>query len=281
MYSAKTPLWIFLVAGTLRLLPAIIALWLGAKFIDRRRMKDYGLHLNKNWWIDLVFGMGLGTFLISLIFVIELGLGWVSISGTAHVHNSHNPFIVPFLVFFLYIICQAAFEELLARGYLFRNFAEGLNFKKIGVRRAAWLSWIVISLLFGLAHLGNPDATVISTLNLIMIGLTLGAGVLLTGELAIPIGLHLSWNFAQGNIFGFPVSGLSYPSEIASLVRIEQNGPKLWTGGKFGPEAGLLGIAANLIGLLLIILWTRSEKKETACCGDRTEILTGSNHEEK
>ena len=83
----------------------------------------------------------------------------------------------------------------------------------------------------------------------------MGAGLILTGELAIPIGLHIFWNFFQGNIFGFPVSGVSYPAEIVSLIKINQSGPEMWTGGGFGPEAGLLGLFANLLGLLLIFGW--------------------------
>jgi hypothetical protein len=80
-------------------------------------------------------------------------------------------------------------------------------------------------------------------------------GVLLTGELAIPIGVHITWNFFQGNVFGFPVSGSDF--SIATFISIEQGGPGLWTGGVFGPEAGLLGLAAILLGGALTIVWVR------------------------
>jgi hypothetical protein len=77
----------------------------------------------------------------------------------------------------------------------------------------------------------------------------------LTGRLAIPIGLHITWNFFQGNVFGFPVSGLEPVG--ATVLSIEQGGPLLFTGGVFGPEAGLIGIAAVLAGSLLTALWVR------------------------
>ncbi len=72
---------------------------------------------------------------------------------------------------------------------------------------------------------------------------------MLTGELAIPIGIHITWNFFQGNVFGFPVSGTNAG---ATLVAIKQSGPDIFTGGAFGPEAGLIGIAAVFLGSVLI-----------------------------
>src|ERR671910_797472 len=113
-------------------------------------------------------------------------------------------------------LCVGISEEMLSRGYQITNLAEGLNFA----------------------------------------GLLLGSGYVLTGRLAIPIGLHITWNFFQGNVFGFPVSGLEPVG--ATVLSIEQGGPLLFTGGVFGPEAGLIGIAAVLAGSLLTALWVRA-----------------------
>ncbi len=88
-------------------------------------------------------------------------------------------------------------------------------------------------------------------------GLFLGVGFVLTGELAIPIGLHITWNFFQGNIFGFPVSG---SNSGTSLISISQGGPDLLTGGAFGPEAGLIGILTMILGTLLTILYIRQTR---------------------
>ena len=91
--------------------------------------------------------------------------------------------------------------------------------------------------------------------NLMVAGLFLGLGLVLTGRLGLPIGLHISWNFFQGNVFGFPVSGNDYAA--ATFLAIRQGGPDLWTGGAFGPEAGLIGIGAILLGCGLTVLWVR------------------------
>src|SRR5215207_2351265 len=74
------------------------------------------------------------------------------------------------------------------------------------------------------------------------------------GELAIPIGLHITWNFFQGAIYGFPVSGFGAFSP--TLLTTEQGGPDLWTGGSFGPEGGLLVPSIMLLGMSLVALWT-------------------------
>ena len=71
----------------------------------------------------------------------------------------------------------------------------------------------------------------------------------------ISIGLHITWNFFQRNLFGFPVSGVE--SFQTTFIATDQSGPQLWTGGAFGPEAGLLTPVATLVGVLLIILWVR------------------------
>jgi uncharacterized protein len=75
-----------------------------------------------------------------------------------------------------------------------------------------------------------------------------------TGELALSIGLHIAWNFFQGYVFGFAVSG-ARPG--GSLIGIQQGGPVPWTGGPWGPEGGLLGLLVLLAGSLLILGWVR------------------------
>jgi len=86
-------------------------------------------------------------------------------------------------------------------------------------------------------------------------GVFLAPGYVLSGELAIPLGLHLSWNYAQGVLFGFPVSGVGLG---VAVVRTRETGPDLVTGGRFGPEAGLLGVVAILVGIAAIAWWVRA-----------------------
>jgi hypothetical protein len=103
----------------------------------------------------------------------------------------------------------------------------------------------------------------LGTLSIMLGGLLLSLPYLLTGELAIPIGLHLTWNLFQGTVYGFPVSG-NVPTR--RLLDVQQGGPDLWTGGAFGPEAGLLADLWILIGCGLILLWVKWRRKRLTLC---------------
>jgi membrane protease YdiL (CAAX protease family) len=193
-----------------------------------------------------------------LIFLVELAAGWVTISGAFFSGMEGGSFIPAICISLVLFLCVGFSEEMWTRGYLLRNLAEGFNINFIGPRSALLLAYLVSSSFFGLLHASNPNATVLSTFLLGFAGLFLGLGFLLTGELAIPIGIHIAWNFFEGNVFGFAVSGTTPPGVF---MQINQTGPTLWTGGAFGPEAGLIGLAALILGSLAIYLWVKANQK--------------------
>ena len=238
------------------LIAAVVSLWLAGRFFDRRPFSGFGLRFDRVWWLEFCFGLALGALLMTAIFFVELAAGWITVTGTFETVGNGRPFALAILLPLVVFVCVGFYEELLSRGYQLQNMAEGLNFPSVGPRGALLLAWVLSSALFGLLHVANPNASLISTLSITFAGLLLGTGYVLTGRLAIPIGLHITWNFFQGNVFGFPVSGLEPLS--ATFVPIEQDGPSLFTGGAFGPEAGLLDPAATIVGSLLIWLWVRS-----------------------
>ncbi|MFW6115654.1 MAG: CPBP family intramembrane glutamic endopeptidase [Chloroflexota bacterium] len=232
-----------------------LSVWFSGRFLDRRPFASFGFNLTRDWWIDLGFGLFQGAALMLVVFLVQLAAGWITITdtfSTRQVGARFLPALLPPLITFLAV---GYHEELFSRGYQLQNLAEGLNWRVVGPRGAILISTALTSVLFGLLHAANPNATLVSTLYLIIAGFHLAAGYVLTGELAIPIGQHITWNFFQGNVFGFPVSGSDFTS--ATFIRIEQGGPDLWTGGAFGPEAGFLGLAAMLFGTLLTVLWVR------------------------
>ncbi len=238
------------------LVAAVVGVWLAGRLFDRRPFFSFGLRLDWVWWLEFCFGLALGALLMTAIFFVELAAGWVTVTGTFETVGNGSPFALAILLPLVVFVCVGFYEELLSRGYQLQNTAEGFNFPSLGPRGAILLAWLLSSALFGLLHFANPNASLISTLSITFAGLLLGTGYVLTGRLAIPIGLHITWNFFQGNVFGFPVSGLEPLG--ATFVSIEQGGPSLFTGGAFGPEAGLLDPIATIVGSLLIWLWVRS-----------------------
>ena len=230
----------------------VASVLLSGKFLDHRPFRDFGFHFNKLWWLDLVFGLFLGMILMCGIFIIELALGWIHLSGSFVVSSPGISFLQGLIQSILLFVCVGIYEELYSRGYQLHNLAEGFNLPIIKPWLALILAYLASSAIFGGLHAGNPHATILSTFNLTIAGLFLGLGYILTGELAISIGLHITWNFFQGVIFGFPISGTT---PIVSLVSIVQSGPDIWTGGSFGPEAGVLSLIAIAVGSCLTILW--------------------------
>ena len=177
------------------------------------------------------------------IFVLMLGIGWLTIEGFAWEFDPVNVIITNVITFLIMFIFVGWNEELLSRGYHLQTIASGLN-----------LFWgvVISSAVFGLLHLGNPNATWVSAAGIFFAGVFLAFGYVRTKQLWLPIGLHIGWNFFEGVGFGFPVSGL----DIYALTRITVHGPELWTGGAFGPEAGLIVLPALILGAFLIYLYT-------------------------
>ena len=254
------------------LVAAVISVWLAARFFDRRPLSGLGLRLDRNWWLDLGFGLSLGALLMTAIFLVELSAGWVTVTGTFEAVGG-GPFFPAVLAPLVIFLLVGFYEELIYRGYQLKNLAEGLNYPGLGgPKGAVVLAFAISSSIFGLGHFLNPNATIVSTMNIAFAGLVLGLGYVLTGQLAIGIGFHITWNFFQNTVFGFPVSGIEPIG--ATFISIEQGGPRVFTGDIFGPEAGLIGVFALLVGGLLIALWVSVRSGKIAVETSLTEPPT-------
>lgn len=127
-------------------------------------------------------------------------------------------------------IQAALIEETLVRAILFR-----LLWRAFGPLAA----FIVSAAVFGVSHIFNPGATVVSVLCIALeAGIMLGALYALTGRLWVSIGVHAAWNFTQGYVFGAAVSGGEAGPALAHSVA-RSGASVLLTGGSFGPEASL------------------------------------------
>lgn len=244
---------------------AVLAVWFAGRLLDRRPFADFGFHFDRRWWLDFAFGFVLGALIMSAIFLTELAAGWITVTGLFVTQSGSMPFATAILVPLGLFIFVGLEEELLLRGYVLHNLAEGLSFRPFSGGGAVAVALVLSSIVFGFLHILNPNVTFLSLVNLVLAGLLLGLGYILTGELAIPIGLHISWNFFQGGIFGFPVSG--NPPSAGQLVRIDQGGPEVFTGGAFGPEGGLLVTILSCLAAAIVLLWVRYTRGEVRLAG--------------
>ncbi len=137
--------------------------------------------------------------------------------------------------FFMFLVVGVG-EEMVFRGVLFRWIDEKWGFVP---------ALVVSALVFGLVHITNDNATWWSSLAIaIEAGLLLGTAYKWSGTLWLPIGIHWSWNFSQGNVFGFEVSG----NEAGpSLIHAQVEGPEWITGGAFGAEASVVAVVVGVL----------------------------------
>jgi membrane protease YdiL (CAAX protease family) len=183
--------------------------------------------------------------MIGLIYLLEWVFGWLVVESFAWQVESWGNLAVSILVMVALFSLVGWQEELLSRGYWLQNLSDGLN-KSLGV--------LLSSAIFALAHVFNPNLSWQAFLGLFLSGLFLAYGYVRTKQLWLPIGLHIGWNFFEGTVFGFPVSGQYY----YQLVRQTVIGPDIITGGAFGPEGGLLLLPALLIGAIGVYGYTRN-----------------------
>lgn len=221
------------------------SIFLARTWLDKRSFSGLGLQLSPRALLDVLAGIAFCVPMMGLIFAIELGLGWTHFDGMAW-NSDPMPVVLGGLASNLFLFLLVGWnEELFSRGYQLQTLESGLN--------TFWAVLISASV-FGLLHLGNPGASWTSTLGILLAGIFLALPYIWTRQLWISIGLHIGWNFCEGTIFGFPVSGL----DTFRLVHHTVNGPVIWTGGGFGPEAGLLVIPGLMLGTLLVYMYARS-----------------------
>jgi len=227
------------------------SVYVARRWLDKKSFESLGLKLDRQTWIDILAGIGITFVQMGFIYILMLGLGWLTFAGFAWQFDPVSVVLKNTLLFFVVFIFVGWNEELLSRGYHLQTIASGIN-----------LFWgvIISSAVFGLLHLGNPNATWVSAAGIFFAGIFLAYGYICTKQLWLPIGLHIGWNFCEGVVFGFPVSGL----DIYALLRIKVNGPVIWTGGAFGPEAGLIVLPSLVVGVGLIYWFTKTRKSENS-----------------
>ena len=248
LYQNPSEDMLFLIDKIVGIFAITGSVFLSRRIFDRRSITSLGLQLKPRLLLDILAGFLIAGVMMGLIYLLEWSLGWLKFESFIWQVKPASQAALEILCWLLLFAAVGWQEELLARGYWLQNLADGLN-----------LFWGVLfsSVLFSLGHLMNPNVSWTAVLGLVLAGLFLAYGYLRTRQLWLPIGLHIGWNFFEGTIFGFQVSGLT---DMPGLIRQTVQGPELVTGGLFGPEAGLVVLPAMALGMLLIYGYTRSRK---------------------
>ena len=236
------------VAGAIGITGATL---IARRFFDLRTFRSLGFDTDGHSLPDLLIGFLIPAAQMALVYAIEVALGWTHWEGWAWETSQTSAVAGGLLLSLVVFILVGYQEELLSRGYQLQNLIDGS-----GLRWALFLS----SVIFALLHLFNPGAGPEAVVGLIFAGYFLAFGWLRTGRLWLSIGLHIGWNFFEGTIFGFQVSGL----DLFTLMRHSVTGPAWATGGSFGPEAGAVMVPAYALGVGLILAYTHRRHRRVA-----------------
>lgn len=195
-----------------------------------------------------ISSIGNGLFIgFSYFIIVTLTM---SLCGYYHIKSIQFDWekqLFSFTLFFL----VAVSEEIFFRGILFRMINRRWNI---------WAALVISALIFGGLHIFNDNATLWSSIAIaIEAGSLLGAAYAYSKNIWLPIGIHWIWNYTQGNILGFPVSG---EDNVTSIITPEISGPQWLTGGSFGAEASVI---SAVIGLLISLWFIRKTIQQGHC----------------
>lgn len=230
-FQGSTDVTILMIGSCIQMLSTLLTTWIFCKYIEKISLKMVGLTW-KHKLKDFISGGILGIVLISLGSGILISLGLISIQS----FTFNALLLLKSLILFMAV---AVNEEVMARGNILRTLMESM-----GKYWALLVSAVIFSLLHGL----NPGITFIGFTNIFLAGILLGIYYIHTKNLWFPIGLHLTWNYFQGPVWGYSVSG----EEIRGLVTQKLLGIDLLTGGKFGFEASLICTIIMVVAILAI-----------------------------
>jgi membrane protease YdiL (CAAX protease family) len=217
----------------LQLLVTITVIATFRRFVDKGSFISLGLEL-AHFKLDFVKGLFWGAGLIFCGFTTLYVLDFTSVASLDF--NGIN-----WLAYLFLFLIVAFNEEILIRGYVLTNLMDSMN---------KYTALATSAVIFLLMHLSNDNLSLIPLVNLFLAGIMLGIYTIHKGNLWFPIGMHFSWNFFQGPILGFSVSGL----KVDSVISQEFNGSTLMTGGDFGFEGSLLLTIMMLVSISILQL---------------------------
>lgn len=194
------------------------------RFIERRPVVEFRL---PGAVPELGAGIVIGLLLFSAVVAVIASFGGYRVVDTRDVSV-----LLPVLGI---SIASGFSEEIIFRGWFFRLVEQWLG---------TWIALMLSAALFGALHLVNPHATLLAGAAIALeAGIMLAAIYLITRRLWAAIGVHAAWNFAQGGIYGVPVSGGAMDGVLVPRI----SGSVLLTGGRFGAEASLPALAVAIV----------------------------------
>lgn len=227
----------------------ILLVWLWVRLYEKRPFSSLGFERKRALWL---YGRGLLIGLLTFLGTIGLmaPLGYLAPEAGDPAKSGLAALGSVLLILVPGWLIQGAAEEVLTRGWML---------PVLGTRYHPWVGILLSSLFFAVMHALNPNLSVLAMVNLALYGLFATLYALREQSLWGICAFHSAWNWAQGNLFGFQVSGQD--SSVGTLFNLMETGPDWFTGGAFGPEGGLVTTIVLALSSALILLWPKSAEE--------------------
>jgi|GEM_PF-1183389 len=229
---------------TLLLATLTVAIVLGARLLDRRPVAEYGLDFDREWGRSFLVGGGIATAANAGTCIVALAAGWATVDGVTRGAGPLS-FLPAVLLVFGYIAVAASWEEFIFRGAMLQNLSEGAD-GYLPRWLAVALALLASTTVFAFMHSGkvaHPSQAGYYA----VAGLVLGGVYVLSGDLALPVGFHVFYNFTMSAVFGLGAS-----QGTPELLALSVTGPAFWIG-----EEGVARVVFAVVGGVLLVAYVR------------------------
>ncbi|MGL5086616.1 MAG: lysostaphin resistance A-like protein [Clostridium sp.] len=240
-------------ATTIQNICFIAASILTWKIFEKKKIRFMGLTNIKNSYKELGVGLALGAITITIVAIVLI------LTGSVKLENSiTSPMFTSDLIMGLVLFIAVGFgEEIFGRGYCMSVLKQTRN---------KWVILIVSSIIFSAMHMSNDGVGVLPLVNIFLVGIVFGYMYMKSSNIWMPIGFHITWNYFQGYVWGFQVSG----HEVNGMYKLESVSESILNGGSFGPEGGLV-VTFILALTFAFVAWYYKDKSIDDFLKDKVE----------
>ena len=223
---------IAIILQNLALIASSMIIW---KAFEKKRITFMGLTNLKEGYKELGVGLLLGAVTITIVGVVLLLIGEVRLVNSLSKPNISYELFSGLIAF----IAVGFGEEIFGRAYCMSVLKQARN---------KYIILGVSAVIFAAMHLGNSGISLLALINLFLVGILFGYMFMKSGNVWMPIGFHITWNYFQGYVLGFQVSG----NDVMGIYQLDNIGNSFFNGGTFGPEGGIIVTVILIITFIIV-----------------------------
>lgn len=213
------------------------------RVLEKRNLRSIGFTKDR-WFSSYVKGLICGFIMFGIVIVLGCALGYYRFNG---VKSSVTLLLV---LFFFGFVVQGMEQEVYARGWVFVSIAR---------KNSIWIAMFISSIVFSSIHIFNNSVGLLALFNIVLSGIMFVVMLLRYDNIWFCSAVHSMWNYAQGCVFGFEVSG---NTGMPAFLSFTQTKTSIIAGNAFGPESGLLTTLVFTAAILFFFFYPKITKSK-------------------